>query len=316
MPIGFQQFVAQLEEVAVEVGYTMIDTVVLFQPRFEIAETLLAYIGRVAEYDIKTALIQNFREGGFPTEAVFTVWCGCFQCQAVSGEQVGIEAGEWFANLGSLEPEGEFADLNRFWIDIDPEQVVVEDLFVEVEDRVLPCQFGQFVVGPLVGGVEVVEGGDEKGTGATGGIYDFEGAELLLPCVPETQFDLFAALPLDGTIFPEFAVVGQQLLKTGVDLATKGLFDDEGGDVVGGVDHAMLFAFSADGTAGGGGFGCEVAAADLLGECLQIGNGLFEDVAQYGDGDFGVKVVFGQFIDLVAGGIIDDELVNLGVGGE
>ena len=47
--------------------------------------------------------------------------------EAVAAADVVVECAEWFAGRGSVEPEGEFGNFDRFGVDVDAVDVVRED---------------------------------------------------------------------------------------------------------------------------------------------------------------------------------------------
>ena len=104
------------------------------------------------------------------------------------------------AARGGLDPEAELADFDGLVVQVHAVEVVLEDLPVEVEEGALAAQFLQPGVGGFIGGVELVEGLDEKRAAAAGRVENAEALQLLLPGFPEADEGLALRLVERGQV--------------------------------------------------------------------------------------------------------------------
>ena len=166
---------------------------------------------------------------------------------------------------------------------------MLEDLAVGIEQSALAAQFFESGVRDFVKGVELVEGFDEEGTAAAGGVEDAEAFEHILPGFPELDEHLALRFVERGEIVN--AGIGQRLARggggggflgfpqgfeTAGDDGAERLLDDVAGDERRGVKGSLLFPPGLGVLVGGG----QLAALDVLADALEVGDGLLEDVAE------------------------------------
>ena len=73
---------------------------------------------------------------------------------------------------GGFDPEAELANLDGLGVEVHAVEIVAEDAAAGVEEGAFAAQFLEAGVGVFVIGVELVEGLDEEGSAAAGGIED------------------------------------------------------------------------------------------------------------------------------------------------
>lgn len=88
-------------------------------------------IRRIPHHHIKTALGKDLWKLLLPVESQISGYGGIVD-QGVADFDIGIEAAEFAAFLGSAQPKGKAGDFEGFLVDIDAEDVVFEDFVLDV----------------------------------------------------------------------------------------------------------------------------------------------------------------------------------------
>ena len=278
---GLQQPQAQLVEVHVQVGHAVVGPVGRFQVRLDRLQQFLPDVRRIGNDDVEPAGAEHFGKTPLPRER-----SGIDRRigdDAVPRADRAVQAGQRLAAMGRLDPQAQPADLDRLVVQIHAVQVVLQDPLVEIQQRPVHTQFFEPVVGSLIFGVQPVKGLNQECAAAAGRIQQPNPCQLVLPAFP--KLDQRRPLRLVELVQCVDRWIGQHAaaraarrvvlllppaLKTIPQHAAQGLLDDVARDERRRVERAFLLPprFRLG------------HAVQLVPQSLQVGDRLFEDVAQ------------------------------------
>ena len=187
---GPEQAHPKLVEVDVEVGHAVIGRVPRLQVRLDRREPFLADVGRVADHDVEAAAapfgLEDLGEFGLASRMP--------SGRSVLSATMLLPTRRLWSRLvstlpcdGRLDPEAELGDVDGLLVEVHAVEVLLEDLAVQVEKLGESPQLSDAVVGPLICGVELVEGLDQERPAAARRVEDPDRAQLMLPVEPERE---------------------------------------------------------------------------------------------------------------------------------
>ncbi len=147
----------------------MVGSELLGEIRLERPEQLLAHVRRVADHGVEAAGGEHLGEGGVPVKGLGIE--GGVGHEAVPHAEITVERGQRAAVLGGLDPDGEPAEFDGFFVQVHGKEVVGEDARVRVEEAPLAPQLFEAVYGLLVGPVELLERLQQESAAATGRVH-------------------------------------------------------------------------------------------------------------------------------------------------
>ena len=164
-----------------------------------------------------------------------------------------VQGGQHLAPRGRLDPQAQPADLNCLFVQVHAVQIILQDLPVEVEERLVSAQLHEPIVRRLESRVQLVKGFNQEGAAPAGRIQQAEAAQHLLPRFPKADQRLaLRPLQVQQVVCPRIgkglgggadslACVGNpQLLKPFGKDSAEALFHDVAGDEMRRVERPLF----------------------------------------------------------------------------